>query len=218
MYAEYEEIFSEIARLSETQFQTLLDGTTFTQEEVVEDMELFREEMIAASNVENASDLFLPEERVQNFLEQHPALAHVLYVMNIILLVLSGVQQLDDFVLPTAQNVIVTMQGNQDIFFVKVEQARIYAEPSSRSEVVYELLYGEQVECVESINLWLKIRYLDKEGNQMEGWIAKRNLMTYRDYQFNADFVFNLAGVNRPQNQSEFMEGNRCVCLCVSFS
>ena len=28
------------------------------------------------------------------------------------------------------------------------------------------------------------------------------------EYCKNADFVFNLAGVNRPQNQEEFMQGN----------
>ena len=37
---------------------------------------------------------------------------------------------------------------------------------------------------------------LDSTQEQLDSWCAK------------ADFVFNLAGVNRPQNQDEFMKGN----------
>ncbi|MBO4416678.1 MAG: NAD-dependent epimerase/dehydratase family protein, partial [Bacteroidales bacterium] len=47
-------------------------------------------------------------------------------------------------------------------------------------------------ECIEAVYEY----DLDSTPEQLDEWCAK------------ADFVFNLAGVNRPQNASEFMEGN----------
>lgn len=190
--SKYEELFSQIDSFSETEIETMLDGTDYTREEIFEDIELFKQEIIETPITDDVSDELLPEDRVNEFLKNHPALAHILYVMNIILLVLSGVQTLDDIVIPGIQNVIVTMQGNEDIFFIKTESAKLYTEPSSYSTVMTNILYGEQVTLIESINLWDKVTYINKEGEEIVGWIAKRNLMTYQDYEFNSDDLYDL--------------------------
>ena len=49
--------------------------------------------------------------------------------------------------------------------------------------------YGITVETVYEYDL-------DSTPEELDAWCAE------------ADFVFNLAGVNRPQNQEEFMQGN----------
>lgn len=190
--SKYEELFSQIDSFSEAEIETMLDGTDYTREEIFEDIELFKQEIIETPITDDVSDELLPEDRVNEFLKNHPALAHILYVMNIILLVLSGVQTLDDIVIPGIQNVIVTMQGNEDIFFIKTESAKLYTEPSSHSTVMTNILYGEQVTLIESITLWDKVTYINKEGEEIVGWIAKRNLMTYQDYQFNSDELYDI--------------------------
>ena len=115
---------------------------------------------------------------------------HRLLVMNIILFVMSGLMTVDEFVVPVAQNAIVALQGNDKTFFVKVDSAKLYSDSSSHSEVLTNVLYGEKVTLLESINMWDRVVYVDINGNEIEGWIAKRNLMSYQDYQFNSDELY----------------------------
>lgn len=191
-FSEYEKIFSQIDSFSEIEIETMLDGTDYTREEIFEDIELFKKEVIETSITDSDLENMLPEDRANEFLKRHPALAHILYVLQIILLVLSGVQTLDDIVVPGIQNAIVTIQGNEDIFFIKVESAKVYVKPSGSSEVIQNILYGEQVTVIESVKLWDKVIYIDEEGEEIIGWIAKRNLMTFQDYQFNSNDLYDM--------------------------
>ena len=51
--------------------------------------------------------------------------------------------------------------------------------------------------CYGDVSVEVVYEYdLDSTPEQLDEWCK------------NADFVFNLAGVNRPQNQEEFMQGN----------
>lgn len=84
------------------------------------------------------------------------------------------------------------MQGNEDIFFIKVESAKLYTEPSSNSTVVLNILYGQQVTLIESVKLWDKVSYINPDGEEVVGWIAKRNLMPYQDYQYNSDDLYSI--------------------------
>lgn len=192
IFSEYEKIFSQIDSFSEIEIETMLNGTDYTREEIFEDINLFKQEVIETSITDSDSENMLPEDRANEFLKRHPALAHILYVMQIILLVLSGVQTVDDIVVPGIQKAIVTIQGNEDIFFIKVESAKVYVKPSSSSEVIQNILYGEQVTVIESVKLWDKVIYIDEEGEEIIGWIAKRNLMTFQDYQFNSSDLYDI--------------------------
>ena len=187
-FSGYEQLFQSISAFSDNTMEVMLEGTDFSKEEVIEDIEEFQQEMSVVS-VDDTQKI-LPEEKVKSFLQNHPALAHILYIMNIILLVMSGIMTVDDFVVPMAQKAIVTLQGNDKIFFVKVDAAKLYSDSSSHSEVLTNVLYGEKVTLLESINMWDKVIYVDVDGNEIEGWIAKRNLMLYEDYQFNSDELY----------------------------
>lgn len=188
----YQELFSHITSIPREEFDAMLDGTDFTREDVLEDIEQFEYEVSETSNLEDVSENGLPEERISTYLKAHPALAYIICVINIIWTILSGVQVTNDMVVPQIQSAIVAMQGNEDIYYIKVDSARLYTEPSSYSSVIMQIPYGEQVALVESIKLWDKVTYIDSEGEEITGWIAKRNLMTYCDYQFNSNELHGL--------------------------
>ena len=66
-------------------------------------------------------------------------------------------------------------------------------------------------------NLCAQLRNIAEGKNRSYGDIAIGDIYEYdidssaeelESYCRNADFVFNLAGVNRPQNPEEFMQGN----------
>lgn len=188
----YQGIFSHITSIPREEFDAMLDGTDFTREDVLEDIEQFEYEVSETFDLRDISENVLPEEKVNAFLRDHPALAYIVYTIAIIWTILSGAQVTNDMILPQIQSAIVSMQDNDDIYFIKVDSAKLYVEPSSYSSVTMQIPYGEQVTLVESIKLWDKVTYIDSEGEEIEGWIAKRNLMTYCDYQFKSDDLYNL--------------------------
>lgn len=188
----YQGMFSHITSIPREEIDTMLGGTDFTREDVLEDIEQFEYEVSGRSNLEDMSENILPEERINTYLKDHPALAYIICVINIIWTILSGVQVTNDMVVPQIQSAIVAMQGNEDIYYIKVDSARLYKETSSYSSVIMQIPYGEQVDLVESIKLWDKVTYIDSEGKEITGWIAKRNLMTYCDYQFNSNELYGL--------------------------
>ena len=53
-------------------------------------------------------------------------------------------------------------------------------------------MYAEQVTQIESVKLWDKVTYVNLDGEEVEGWIAKRNIMPYKDYEFNSDDLYDL--------------------------
>lgn len=89
--------------------------------------------------------------------------------------------------IPVAQSAIVYLQNKQDTYFVKADSAKIYELPNSHSAVIANALYGDEVCKLEDVKLWVKIEWRSDNGNTITGWIAKRNLMPYKDYEFNSD-------------------------------
>lgn len=73
-----------------------------------------------------------------------------------------------------------------------MNSARLYANASRSSLVITQISYGEQVTLLETTTLWNKVIYTNFDGEEVEGWITKRNLMTYCDYQFNSDDLYSL--------------------------
>ena len=66
----------------------------------------------------------------------------------------------------------------------------MYYEPSSHAAVVATLLYDDQVYKTEDVKNWIKIEYETSDGKLISGWIVKRNLMTYRTYQFHQEELY----------------------------
>lgn len=85
---------------------------------------------------------------------------------------------------------IVYQRTQQNTYFVRVKSAKIYEEPNSHSKIISEVLYGDEIIKTEDVKMWIKIEYKTEEGKNTTGWIAKRNLMTYRDYEFHQDKLY----------------------------
>lgn len=191
-WAEVSKILEQIESIPEDEIEMMMEGTEFTKEEVFEDIKDLKEEFLTSKDSESA---ILLKDRWENFWRNHPALANMLFIMRIVVAISAGIldlYQIADLVKDGTQNTIVSLQGCEDIFFIKVDSAKLYTAPDSYSKVITKILYAEQVIQVDSVNLWDKVIYINPEGEEIEGWIAKRNLMTYRDYQFNSEDLYNV--------------------------
>lgn len=185
-----------IQSMPDSVWDTISDEEGYSKEEIQEELEVMQAEGFQVTDIEGLT----PEQVKENvwvwLWESYPKVAAVLLVLAFIIGgtfdVLDKVDIANNILLPMVQNSIVKMQGNEDIFFVKVESARLYTEPSSHSEVITKILYAEQVMQIESVNLWDKVIYINSDGEEVEGWMAKRNLMTYQDYEFNSDDLYNI--------------------------
>lgn len=195
LFTGYGDIIERLDSLSEDEIERILEGTDYSTEDVLEGIKDLKEEFVSSELEVLDEDSILLKDKWDSFLRKHPALANVIFVITMIVAVASGVLTVNDagdLVVSKTQKVIVTMQGNEDIFFIKAESAKLYTAPSSHSTVMTNILYGEQVTLIESINLWDKVTYISQEGEEIVGWIAKRNLMTYQDYQFNSDDLYDI--------------------------
>lgn len=183
---------SILSNIPDSVYDTILDGE-YTKQEAEDEI----------SAVENESSNFsiegLTPEEVQKKLwkhlwEKHPKLASVLVKMLVVLAAISTTREitsfLEDVVIPAAQTAIVYVQEKENTYFVKVESARIYDAPNSHASRITNVLYGDEVYKLEDIKLWVKVSYKTTNGEEITGWIAKRNLMPYRDYEFNSDELY----------------------------
>ena len=189
LLSNYEDMFSEISSISEADLEILLEGTDYTRDEVLDDIKLFKEEIYGevVANKSGEDEKIYLQLKIDGFLKKHPAIAHVLYCIYLAITIESGVQVTEEMLLPLAQNASVALQGCEDTFFVKVDSAKLYTAPDSHSDIITKILYAEQVTQIDSVNLWRKVIYVNADGEEIEGWMAKKNLLSYQDYQFNSD-------------------------------
>lgn len=190
----YSKILSQIGSISDDEFDSLLEGTEFTKDDVIEDIRLVNEELsrnFSQEEFTQSHQIYL-QRKINELFQKHPALAHIFFCINIIISTLSGSDIINDTLLPEIQNAIVSVQGNEDIFFIKVESAKLYVEASSHANVITKIPYGEQVTLIKSTKMWDKVFYINDSNEKFIGWIAKRNLMSYRDYEFNSENLYDL--------------------------
>lgn len=174
-------------------YDTILEDEEYTRQDI--------EEEIASLDVED-SDYSIegstPDEAQEKLWKQlwekHPQLASILVKMFVVLAVISTSREitsfLQDIVIPAAQNAIVHFQEKENSYFIKVDSARIYEEPDSHSARLTNALYGDEVYKLEDVKLWVKVSYKTTDGEKITGWIAKRNLLPYRDYEFDSDKLY----------------------------
>jgi len=62
----------------------------------------------------------------------------------------------------------------------------------------------------------LRVHLMQKEGVQLYLFSKKDSLDMLKAYTLEADFIFHLAGVNRPKDTKEFYEGNRDLTLFLT--
>ena len=97
---------------------------------------------------------------------------------------------IETVVIPATQSAIVHLREKQDTYYVKVDVAKIYKEPNSHAARLANALYGDWVYKIDDAKMWVKVSYQTSEGEMIIGWIAKRNLMSYYDYEFNSDKLY----------------------------
>ncbi len=173
-------------------WDTLSDEEGCSKEEIQEELEVMQADVFPITDIQGLTPEQVKDKIWIYLWGNYPKVATVLMV---ILFVFSGIgiaSTVKEFVIPMAQNAIVKMQGKEDIFFVKVESAKLYSEPNSHSTVITKILYAEQVIQIDSVKQWDKVIYINPDGEEVTGWIAKRNLMTYRDYEFNSNELYDL--------------------------
>lgn len=174
-------------------YDTILEDEEYTRQDIEEEIALLDDE-----DSDFSIECSTPDEAQEKLWKQlwvkHPQLASVLVKMFVVLAVISTSREitsfLQDIVIPAAQNAIVHFQEKENSYFIKVDSARIYEFPNSHSTRLTNALYGDEVYKLEDVKLWVKVTYKTTDSEKITGWIAKRNLMPYRDYEFDSDKLF----------------------------
>lgn len=164
----------------------------YSQEEIQAELEVMKEDNFEISNINGLTPDQVAEKTWVWLWKKHPKVAMVLILVILTFSAIDSISTAKDIFLPIAQNVIVKMQGNEDIFIVKVDSAKLYTDPNSHSTIITQILYSEEVTVVESTKLWDKVIYFNPDGEKITGWTAKGNLMTYKDYEFNSNDLYKM--------------------------
>lgn len=177
-------------------WDTLSDEEGYSKEEIQEELEIVREEGLHSLAINGLTPDQIQKGLWNQIAEKHPKLARflaiIVFVIGISTDIINLVETTNNTIVPMAQNIVVKLQGKEDIFYVKVESAKLYTKPDSHSKVITKILYAEEVMQIDSVKMWDKVTYVNPDGEEITGWIAKRNLMTYKDYEFNSDDLYDL--------------------------
>lgn len=170
-------------------YSDVLDACNITEEEIFNEIDAVTEEL---ENVEKFNLETKAGDFWKGFSKKHTILWNLIFILMGLLDIGSRCNTFKNFYLPMLQEAYVTIQGTEDFYYIKSEQAKVYADATSKADVICIIGYGEQVTQVEDINMWRKIVYEDENGKETIGWIAKRNLLSQKDYQFNSDKLDNM--------------------------
>lgn len=194
-----EQIQSLLDRIPDEDYELLLKDTEYTKDDVIGDFNLLSEELENASQFYQKEEIrseFNPKEEKErlenNFARKYPAAYIVIVLLVIFFEVLGIVDITNNLIIPFIQNISVAIEGNQNKYFIKEEKVKIYESSSCRSKVLDTVYYGEEVEEVKNIKMWLEISYINEDGTECMGWVAKRNLMPYKDWKYNCDDLYNV--------------------------
>ncbi len=194
-----EQMQSALDRIPDEDYKILLKDTEYTKNDVIEDFNLLSEELENTSQFyqkEESRAEFNPKqerERIENnFAIKYPAAYIMLVLYGIFFDVLGTVEITNNLIIPFIQNVSVAIEDNKDKYFIKEEKAKVYEFSNCRSKVLDTVYYGEEVEEIKDIKMWLEVSYVNEEGMKCTGWIAKRNLMTYKDWKYNFDDLYDI--------------------------
>ena len=172
-------------------YETLEDEEGYSKEEIQEELEVMKKEELL-TNIEGLTPSQVEEKFWCVLWRKYPKVAYMFFIINMILGTMGVINPVIDFCLTVAQEATVRIQGNEDRFFIKTDSAKLYTEPNSHSNVIIRILYAEEVTQIDSVKMWDKVIYINPDGEEIIGWIAKRNLMPYRDYQFNSEDLYDI--------------------------
>lgn len=185
-------LYDTIQSMPDSVWETLSEEEGYSKKEIQAELEIMKTEEFPITDVKGLTPDQVKEKMWVWLWENHPKIATVLVVVVLTLGTIGLVDIVNEYFIPMGQNTIVTLQGKEDIFFIKVDSAKLYTEPNSHSKVITKILYADEVTRIDSVKMWNKVIYVNPDGEEITGWIAKKNLMTYKDYKFNSDDLYNL--------------------------
>lgn len=175
-------------------FDKLFSGIDYNKEDLVNEMEEISIDLQNHLQCEN-DDSIDSKMQIENFWTnlktKHPKLYIIIVLFNTIVTFAGDIDVVSN-IIPKIEDTFVYFQGNSDFYFIKEDCAKIYEEASSQTNVIDFIYYGEEVIKLEDAKLWVKVLCKGKSGNPVIGWVAKRNLMSYKDYQFNSDKLYDI--------------------------
>lgn len=124
--------------------------------------------------------------------EKCPWIIPFLIILHIILLGIDA-KELGTGLVEFGQEAIVRIEGKQDIFFVESDSATVYSEPSVHADIIGEVYYSDKVKRISDINMWDNIFYYDENGDLIIGWIASKKLISYQEWKFNSDKLYEIS-------------------------
>ncbi len=187
-----------IQAIPDEDYDVLLKDTEYTKDDVLEDLDVFIQTDINVSNeyslIWQDDSLSLKQKKdkiLEVFYTNHPAIYTIVFICSMLCAIYGCKEMGENFLLPMFENAIVALEGNQDIYFVDVEDgARLYQYADTESDIIMCVNFTEQVEVIDEIKFWSQVIYLDEDGNEIIGWIAKRNLVSYKDWKYEADKMY----------------------------
>lgn len=185
-------LYDTIQSMPDSVWDTLLEEEGYSKEEIQIELEGMKTKEFRITDVKGLTPDQVTEKMWVWLWGNFPKIAVILLVWILTVGKMGEVNSAIDFFLPIAQEAIVRIQGNKDKFFIKTDSAKLYVEANSHSTVITRILYAEEVIQIDSVKMWNKVIYISPNGEEITGWIAKRNLMPYRDYQFNSDNLYDM--------------------------
>lgn len=175
-------------------YKVLLNGTGYTKKDIVKDLDDISLGVKKGKGIyrQILSDETLgikekKEKILSVFYNNHKAAYCFLLVIMTLVNVYGVTQFVLDGVIPFVEDVIILAQGNENKYFISEQRVNVYEFSSCRSKVLDVIYYSEQVKELSDAKMWRKVTYINTDGVQSVGWIAKRNLIPYKDWLFNDD-------------------------------
>ena len=188
-----------VESIPDEEYELLLQGTDYTKDNVVEDFNIIVEETKEEDNDFQqifSDDTLNPKEKIEKIVNEIYKRSHAVCYVVLIVVVLLTVHNCKDALqntyIPLVESIFGALEDNQDKYFVKEECVKVYESSSCQSKVLDIIYYGEEVEELKDIKMWLEVSYVNEDGTECIGWIAKRNLMTYQDWKYNSDDLYNV--------------------------
>lgn len=146
--------------------------------------------IITAGQETTKQEIVLPSEYPKiwerTICEKCPWIIPFLIILQIMMIGIA-VKELGAGLIEVGQEAIVRIEGKQDIFFVESDSAKVYCEPYVHADIIGEVYYSDKIKRIEGTNMWDKIIYYDTTGEIHIGWIASKEVISYKEWKFNLD-------------------------------
>ncbi len=184
------EIFNSI---SDTVYDELLTDTEYEKKDILEGVEEFIEFVdVLEDDKEDENIVELFEAKKKEFYVANPVYYIIIQIISLLLTIGSVISTCENVYLPMIQDAIIMAEGNDNIYFSKVDITEVYAENVSGSAIVGKLSYGDKVKGIEDTNMWIKVLFTDEKGNECTGWVAKKKLIDYKTWKYNSDSLYTM--------------------------